>query len=80
MVWPHGSSCGSASGRAPASTSWSIVLTAAGAEARDRAVDLGNRHTERVFAELDPSERDTLTRLLLRLVPQGHFTELFRPP
>lgn len=60
--------------------SWSIALTAAGAAARDRVADLGRRHTARTFDGLDTHEQERLTGLLLRLVPRGHFTELFRPP
>jgi DNA-binding MarR family transcriptional regulator len=60
--------------------SWSVRLTGAGAALRARAATAGSDHARDVFGGLTDSQRQALTELLIRLVPRGHFENLFTPP
>lgn len=57
-----------------------ITLTRAGEQVRDQAVAAAREHERTAFAPLSAEERDQLAALLLRLVPSGHFRDLFTAP
>ncbi len=59
---------------------YAVLITPHGRSVRQQAAAAGRTHGERVFAGLTASEAAELRRLLVKLLPQGHFPGLLRLP